>query len=119
MRISTIPQIYRHMNRWREILSVLSKYGLAGWISRVDLPFGKSLLKNRNGEVLATHSREARIHRQEAHLERRHRLEPLEQPRGRDRLSAENVERRRHDADPEPVPHPVLCHTFQRPRRPL
>lgn len=61
MRISTIPQIYRHVNRWREILSVLSKYGLAGWISRVDLPFGKGLLKNRNGEVLATHSREARI----------------------------------------------------------
>src|SRR5688572_20039300 len=61
MRISTIPQIYRHVNRWREILSVLSKYGLAGWISRVDLPFGKSLLKNRNGEVLSQHSREARI----------------------------------------------------------
>jgi ubiquinone biosynthesis protein len=49
------------MNRWREILSVLSKYGLAGWISRVDLPFGKGILKNRNGEVLAQYSREARI----------------------------------------------------------
>src|SRR5688572_12516246 len=61
MRISTIPQIYRHVNRWREILSVLSKYGLAGWISRVDLPFGKGLLKNRDGEILVSHSREARI----------------------------------------------------------
>jgi ubiquinone biosynthesis protein len=61
MRISSIPQIYRHVNRWREILAVLSKYGLAGWISRVDLPFGKGLLKNRDGEALAALSREARI----------------------------------------------------------
>ena len=33
MKITSIPQIYRNINRWREILTVLSKYGLANWIS--------------------------------------------------------------------------------------
>ena len=35
MRLSTIPQLYRHANRWTQILTVLSKYGLAGWIERL------------------------------------------------------------------------------------
>ncbi|QEG32807.1 ABC1 kinase family protein [Bythopirellula goksoeyrii] len=61
MRISSIPQIYRNVNRWGEIFSILSKYGLAGWLSRFDFSLGKSLLKNRNGQVLATESRETRI----------------------------------------------------------
>ncbi|HCK41069.1 MAG: ABC transporter [Planctomycetaceae bacterium] len=61
MRISSIPQIYRNVNRWGEILSILSKYGLAGWLSRFDFVLGKSLLKNRNGQVLANESRETRI----------------------------------------------------------
>src|SRR5688572_3452067 len=61
MRIRTIPQVYRNVNRWREILGILSKYGLAGWLSRIDLAFAKGLLKNRNGQVLADASREVRI----------------------------------------------------------
>ena len=61
MKISTIPSVYRHVNRWREILTVLSKYGLADWISRLDIEFVKDLLKNRDGELLARHSREARM----------------------------------------------------------
>ena len=61
MKITTIPQVYRNVNRWREILSILSKYGLANWVSRFDLAFAKGLLKNRNGEVLARHTRETRI----------------------------------------------------------
>ena len=61
MRISSIPQIYRNVNRWGEIFSILSKYGLAGWLSRFDFSLGKSLLKNRNGQVLANESRETRI----------------------------------------------------------
>ncbi len=61
MRISSIPQIYRNVNRWGEILSILSKYGLAGWLSRFDFALGKSLLKNRNGQVLADENRETRI----------------------------------------------------------
>jgi len=61
MRISAIPQIYRNVNRWGEILSTLSKYGLAGWLSQFDFALGKSLLKNRNGQVLANESHETRI----------------------------------------------------------
>ncbi len=61
MKISTIPQLYRNLNRWGEILSVLSKYGLADWISRLDLDFAKGIFKDRGGEVLARLTRETRI----------------------------------------------------------
>jgi ubiquinone biosynthesis protein len=61
MKITAIPQIYRNVNRWREILTILSKYGLAGWISRFDLAIVKGVLKNRDGEALAHLNRETRI----------------------------------------------------------
>lgn len=61
VKIPSIPQVYRHVNRWREILTVLSKYGLADWIYRLDFDFAKGLLRNRDGEVLARHTREKRI----------------------------------------------------------
>src|SRR3954464_15011431 len=61
MKISSIPNVYRNVNRWREILSILSKYGLADWISRFDLALVKGILKNRDGQALAHLSRETRI----------------------------------------------------------
>jgi ubiquinone biosynthesis protein len=61
MKISTIPHVYRNVNRWGEILAILSKYGLAGWISRFDLTMVKGFLKNRDGEALAHLGRETRI----------------------------------------------------------
>ena len=61
MKITTIPQIYRNANRWREILTILSKFGLAGWIGRFELPVVKGMLKTRGGETLAHLSRETRI----------------------------------------------------------
>ncbi len=61
MKISTIPHLYRNVNRWGEILTVLSKYGLADWVSRFDVPLVKGILKNREGEALAHLSRETRI----------------------------------------------------------
>ncbi|QDS99752.1 ABC1 kinase family protein [Adhaeretor mobilis] len=61
MRIRAIPQIYRNVGRWGEILSILSKYGLAGWLSRFEFSFGKSWLKNRAGQILANESRSTRI----------------------------------------------------------
>ena len=61
MRIGAIPQVYRNVSRWREILSILSKYGLAGWLSRLDFAFAKGLLKNRNGLPLSQENRETRI----------------------------------------------------------
>jgi ubiquinone biosynthesis protein len=61
MRLSTIPQLYRHANRWAQILTVLSKYGLAGWIDRLGPRFAKGILKDREGTALCSHSRETRI----------------------------------------------------------
>jgi ubiquinone biosynthesis protein len=61
MKISSIPHIYRHLNRWREILSVLSKYGLADWISRLGPDFAKDLLKAPGGTAIARHRWQTRL----------------------------------------------------------
>jgi len=61
MKISSIPQIYRHLGRWGEILSVLSKYGLADWISRLGPGFAKDLLKAPGGTAIARHPWETRL----------------------------------------------------------
>ena len=59
--ISSIPQIYRNLKRWREILSVLSKFGLADWLSRINVEFVKDYMKTPDGEALARLSFETRI----------------------------------------------------------
>jgi ubiquinone biosynthesis protein len=61
MRISTIPHIYRNVRRWTEILSVLSKYGLADWLSRLNIEMFKTQLKGSQGEALAKQTPERRI----------------------------------------------------------
>jgi ubiquinone biosynthesis protein len=61
MKISSIPQIYRNVRRLTEIASVLSKYGLADWLSRLNVEFVKDQLKDREGEALARHTTEKRI----------------------------------------------------------
>ena len=61
MKITSIPNIYRNINRWREILSVLSKYGLANWIGRLGPDFAKDFLKTSTGKAIARHTWEARL----------------------------------------------------------
>ena len=61
MKLSSIPQIYRHLGRWYEILAVLSKYGLAAWIGRLGPDFAKDLLKARGGAAIARHPWETRL----------------------------------------------------------
>lgn len=61
MRIPNIPQLYRNVRRWSEILAVLSRYGLADWLSQFNMEFINNRIKNRDGEILAKHTREARI----------------------------------------------------------
>ena len=61
MKLSTIPNVYRNVARAREIVSVLSKYGLADWISRLNMDFAKNIFKDPSGEAIADHSRDARI----------------------------------------------------------
>jgi ubiquinone biosynthesis protein len=61
MKITSIPNIYRNLNRWREIIAVLSKYGLANWIGRLGPDFAKDFLKTSTGKAIARHSWEARL----------------------------------------------------------
>ena len=61
MKLSSIPQIYRHLGRWYEILAVLSKYELAAWIGRLGPDFTKDLLKARGGGAIARHPWETRV----------------------------------------------------------
>ncbi|HYO24462.1 MAG TPA: AarF/ABC1/UbiB kinase family protein [Lacipirellulaceae bacterium] len=62
MRIRTIPQVYRNVNRWREILAVLTKYGLAGWLSRLRLSAPlRTFFKPAPANLPANATREMRI----------------------------------------------------------
>jgi ubiquinone biosynthesis protein len=64
MKITTIPQFYRNLNnlnRWREIIAVLSKYGLADQLSHFDYGLAKGFFRDHSGEALANFSRETRI----------------------------------------------------------
>lgn len=59
--IPSVPQVYRNVRRWTEIVSVLSKYGLADWLSRFNIDFVTDLLKS-SGEVSQSQlTHEARI----------------------------------------------------------
>ena len=61
MKITAIPQLYRNLRRWREILDVLRRYGLADWLSQFpQLPF-RDWIKDSEGTPLASHSREVRL----------------------------------------------------------
>lgn len=59
--IRALPNLYRNVKRWTEILAVLSRYGLADWLSQTNIEFIKERLRDKDGEVLARLSREARI----------------------------------------------------------
>jgi ubiquinone biosynthesis protein len=60
MKITAIPQLYRNLKRWREILAVLRRYGLADWLAQFQLPF-RDALKDRGGVPLSQYSREQRV----------------------------------------------------------
>lgn len=61
MKLTSIPQLARNVNRFREIVTILSKYGLADWISRIDLDLVKGFFKGSNGMWLAQMTQETRI----------------------------------------------------------
>lgn len=60
MKITAIPQLYRNLKRWREILAVLRRYGLADWLVQFRLPF-RDALKDRGGVPLSQYTREQRV----------------------------------------------------------
>ncbi len=66
--LPSIPHLYRNMRRWTEIFSVLSKYGLADWLSRTHIDFVKNQLKSPDGEVLARLTQAERVRLALSHL---------------------------------------------------
>lgn len=61
MKISSIPQLYRNIRRWQEIIAILRRYGLADWLSQLKFDFIRDWIKDDQGVPLASYSREKRI----------------------------------------------------------
>jgi ubiquinone biosynthesis protein len=61
MRLSSIPHLARNVNRVREVITVLSKYGLADWISRRGVGFARSMLRSADGVRLVDQNPEQRV----------------------------------------------------------
>ncbi|MEM6692564.1 MAG: AarF/UbiB family protein [Planctomycetota bacterium] len=60
MKITAIPQLYRNLKRWRGILAILNRYGLADWLTATHLPF-RDRFKGPDGEPLSDHTRAERL----------------------------------------------------------
>ena len=61
MKLSSIPQFTRNAKRFREIVRILGKYGLANWIRDTDPDFLKGLFTNADGTRLSEQTQEARV----------------------------------------------------------
>jgi ubiquinone biosynthesis protein len=61
MKISSIPQLYRNLRRWQEIIVILRRYGLADWLSNLRVDFIRDWIKDEQGVPLANYSRSTRI----------------------------------------------------------
>jgi len=61
MRITSLPRYYRNIRRWREIIQILRRYGLADWLSTLRVDFVRDWIKDDQGVPLASYSREARV----------------------------------------------------------
>src|SRR5712664_784621 len=61
MKITTIPQFARNARRAREVVAILSRFGLADWLAQLKVGFGHGLFHGVEGSRLADLTREARI----------------------------------------------------------
>ena len=59
--LASVPQLYRNVRRWTEIVSVLSKYGLADWLSRFNIDFVTDLLRSSGEQTQSQLTQHARI----------------------------------------------------------
>jgi ubiquinone biosynthesis protein len=59
--IPSVPQLYRNVRRWTEIVSVLSKYGLADWLSQFNIDFLTNLLRASGDESQSALNQHKRI----------------------------------------------------------
>lgn len=61
MRLTSLPQFARNLNRVTEVLSILSKYGLADWVDRLDIGLLRGLYRRTISRSLVDLTTEARI----------------------------------------------------------
>src|ERR1700738_3094710 len=61
MKLTAIPQFARNANRFAEIVAILSKYGLAGWLNVLGLGMARGLIRGADGTKLSERTREQRI----------------------------------------------------------
>jgi ubiquinone biosynthesis protein len=61
MKLSALPQFKRDATRFKEIASILAKYGLAHWIDEHEPEFIKNLFLNSEGVTIAGLSPEIRL----------------------------------------------------------
>lgn len=61
MNLASIPQLYRNARRWREVIGVLSKHGLADWLSRINAPLAGRLLRQSADDDQTRTGREERV----------------------------------------------------------
>lgn len=60
-RIPSIPQIYRNVNRWREILAILGRFGISEWVSRLGPGLGRDLVPLGKEVAHLTHETRVRL----------------------------------------------------------
>lgn len=60
-RLTQIPQIYRNLARWREILGVLSRFGIAGWVQRLAPSLAREMFLHAKSEDVAHLTHETRV----------------------------------------------------------
>jgi ubiquinone biosynthesis protein len=59
--ITSVPQVFRNVRRWTEIVTILSKYGFADWLSRFQYDFITDLLKSSGGVAQSQLTQNQRI----------------------------------------------------------
>lgn len=60
MALNSLRHATRHMARYREIFSVLARYGFSDWVNRVEFDFAREILERRASQdllSLSTHQR--------------------------------------------------------------
>ena len=61
MNLTSLPQFTRNAKRFKEIVSILAKYGFANWIKESDPEFIKGLFSSSGGVKISELTVQARI----------------------------------------------------------
>ncbi|MCR9291557.1 MAG: AarF/UbiB family protein [bacterium] len=61
MEVSDLPQMVRNAGRLHEVISVLAKYGLAPWLSTIDVDWLQKHFRSEDGQKIGSMSLEQRV----------------------------------------------------------